>query len=119
MVISPFVSAFFIAAVLAGALNSWHEKLARRVRGKRHLSAAIVTVGALVALILPLGTLGAIAVKETLEAITFVRTTLRSEGTEGLVDRLPPSLQKLGHRLLDEMPQAQADLEDLAGEQGG
>jgi len=95
LIIWPFASAFFIAAVLAGALYPWQKKLTARLKNKRMLAASVLTFGVVLTLVLPLGTTGAIAVKEAFEGIGYVRTTLQSEGVQGLVKRLPTPLQKV------------------------
>ena len=45
VVASPFFEAFFLAAVLAGALQGLHRWLTQRFRGRSGLSAGVITVG--------------------------------------------------------------------------
>jgi predicted PurR-regulated permease PerM len=108
MVIWPFASAFFIAAVLAGALFPWQKRLSARLRNKRMLAAGILVFGVILTLVLPLATTGAIAVREALEGIGYVRTTMRSEGVQGLINRLPAPFRKLAE---DSVGQAMPDEE--------
>jgi predicted PurR-regulated permease PerM len=120
MIIRPFASGFFIAAVLAGAFHPWQVRLTRRLKNRRMLAAGVITLGVVVALVLPLGALGAIAVKEALEGITYVRSTLQSEGVQGLIQELPQFLQNVAQRILEALPEeGQADIGSLAGAQSG
>lgn len=116
---APFARALFLAAVLAGALSPAYERLTRRVRGRRNLAAAITTVLLVLVVVIPLATIAALALKEALDGVAFVRDTLRSEGVHGLVERLPAPLRSLGERVVAEMPQAQGDIEDIAASRGG
>jgi predicted PurR-regulated permease PerM len=85
----PLWRPLLLAAVLGGALGTLHERLAAAVGGRRSLSAALVTVGVVLLLLVPIGFIALIVVKETLGAIAFVRHTLAEQGLPGLVARLP------------------------------
>src|SRR4051794_25974073 len=83
-VIYPFFPAFFIAAVLAGALTPTTDRVTGWLGGRRVLASGILTIAVLLAVILPLATLATIAAKETVEAVTWLRATIKAEGTEGV-----------------------------------
>jgi predicted PurR-regulated permease PerM len=68
------------------------------------------------AFILPIGRVAAIVVKEAVEAITFVRNSLRDSGIEGLIARLPGPLQSMVQRALEMLPHGEEQLQSLAGQ---
>jgi len=64
LVIRPFAAALFMAAVLAVTFQPWYQRLTRRLKGKRTLAASIITVCLVIALVLPVVTLGVVAIRE-------------------------------------------------------
>ncbi len=116
-VIAPFAGAYFIAAVLAGALYPLYLRLTARLRGRRALAAGLLTGAVFLALVLPTGGITALVVKESVDGVTFVRETLSSEGVHGLIRRLPGPLQKLGDRVVSSIPSTADELNTMAGEQ--
>ncbi|HET8539104.1 MAG TPA: AI-2E family transporter [Anaeromyxobacter sp.] len=119
VIVKPFWMAFFMAAVVAAALRRPMEWLARRMGGRRNLAAAVLTVGVLLLAVLPFAGLGAILVKEVIDGIEWVRTTVQSEGARGLIERLPGPVQDAANEILRAIPQPQQQLQRLAGQQGG
>jgi len=119
VIIRPFASALFVAAVLAGALHPWYSRFARRLGGRRQLAAALVTVAVALVVVIPVASLTLVLAREAADGAAYVRDTLRSEGTAGLVADLPAPLRSLARRVLDQLPQDQAQLQDLTGAQGG
>ncbi len=119
MIVRPFWEALFLAAVLAAALRPVMEWLARHLGGRRSLAAAIVTLALLIVVVLPLAGLAAILVGQISDGIQWLRGTIESEGVWGLVERLPPPVQRATRELLELMPQPQRQLQNLAGQQGG
>src|SRR6476660_7902247 len=117
-VIYPFFPAFFIAAVLSGALTPTNDRVAGWLGGRRTLSSGILTIAVLLAVILPLATLATIATKEAVEAVTWLRATVKAEGAEGVVSRLPHWMHSAGEYVIDRLPSAD-DLGQLAGTQSG
>lgn len=101
LVIEPFAKAFFLAAVLAGALYPLHKRLTHRLRGKSNVSAGLLVLGIVVALLLPLSGLTAFAVAEATNGVKYISTTVRQEGVSGLVDKLPRPLRGLTQRVMD------------------
>jgi predicted PurR-regulated permease PerM len=47
LIVGPFAGALFIAAVIAGAISPWYERLAARLRGRRQVAAGLTTAGIL------------------------------------------------------------------------
>jgi len=92
LIARPFWEALFLAAVLAATLHRPMEWLAARLGGRRGAAAAILTLGLLVVVLLPLGTLGAVLIGEIAGGIQWLRDVIQSEGVHGLVARLPETL---------------------------
>jgi predicted PurR-regulated permease PerM len=115
----PFWGPLTLAAVFAAALHSWMNGLARIFHGHRRLAAGVLTLGVFLAVLLPLGGLGAGLVRETLAGVQWLRDALASEGVWGLVRRLPDPVEALIHRLVDTIPAPDQLLQDLAGARGG
>lgn len=116
---SPFWVPLTLAAVFAAALQGWANGLARLLRGRRRLAALLLTLGVVVAVLLPLFGLGAAMVQEILAGIAWVRGALESEGIWGLVHRLPGPVQELAQRLVAAIPDPQRLLQSLAGARSG
>jgi len=100
-VFRPFGAALFLAAVLAMVLWPLHQWLTARFRGHPAPAAGVLVV-LLIALVLgPLVGLSAFLVAETANGVQFVSETLRSEGTRGLIEKLPDTLERQVLRLLE------------------
>ena len=94
--------------------------MARRgLRGRRNLAAAIVTITVLLVAVIPLAGLAALLVVQIGDGVQWLRETIQSEGVWGLVERLPPAVQRAAGELLQLMPQPEQQLQKLAGQQGG
>src|SRR5688572_14234389 len=78
LVVMPFATAFFLAAVLAGALYPLHRRLTTLFRGRAGLSAGLLIVGAALVLLVPVAGLTAVVVKEAAEGYRWVAQTVRS-----------------------------------------
>jgi predicted PurR-regulated permease PerM len=115
----PFFGPLVLASVFAAALHSWMDALTPLLRGHRRLAAGILTLGVLLAVLVPLGGLGAGLARETLAGVQWLRDALESEGVWGLVRRLPGPAEQLVHRLVDAIPAPEQLLQDLAGSRGG
>ena len=123
LVVQPFAKAFFLAAVLAGALYGLHKKLTKGLRGRANLSAGLLCFGVVVALLLPLTGFTAFLISEAASGMRFIQNTLRTEGVEGLKDRLPAPVRKLSDTLMErfqvEEMQLDEKLQEQVSEQGG
>jgi predicted PurR-regulated permease PerM len=118
-VVSPFWVAFFFAAVLAAALKPPMNWLSAKLGGRRNVAASILTVGVLLAVVLPIAALGAILVREAIEGVQWFRQALDSEGIWGLVRRLPGPFEDYARKLIGAVPQPQQQIQKVVGEQGG
>jgi predicted PurR-regulated permease PerM len=119
-VLQPIASGVFVGAVLAGVLWPVHERLTRRLHGRRGLAALVWILAIVVMLAGPIVAFSTFAVKETVEGWHFLTTTLQSEGVEGLVSRLPEWLQGAVRHLIKDLPIYEAgDLASQVGVRGG
>jgi predicted PurR-regulated permease PerM len=105
--------------VFAAALQGWAGALPALLRGRRRLAALLLTAGVLLAVLLPLGGLGAAGTREVLGGIQWVRGALASEGIEGLLRRLPDPVEMLARRLVAAVPDPQSLLRSVAAAGGG
>jgi predicted PurR-regulated permease PerM len=117
LLIRPFAEAFFLAAVLAGAFHRLHKRMTRNLRGRDNLAAGLLCFMVIVALLLPLTGLTAFVVGEVTEGVQFVSRTLRSEGLEGLIQRLPGPAQNLAEKVMERIPVREQQLEKQLQEQ--
>src|SRR6185295_9096248 len=97
----------------------WQETLRRSVGGRRQVAAALLTLAVLLLLVVPVGAVTVSLGRQVVEGIGYVRDTLRQGGLPALVDKLPPSLQGLGDRILEQLPHGQEEIQELAGNQTG
>jgi predicted PurR-regulated permease PerM len=119
LIIQPFAAALFIAAVIAGAVNPWYERLAARLKGRRQIAAGLTTAGILLIVVLPLASISVVLANDVAAGANYVRKTLRSEGVQGLVNDLPRPLRALAEKVMTRLPQDQGDLQDLTQKQSG
>ena len=96
----PLAEALFMAAVLAVVLAPLQARLARWLRGRPQVSAAILVVAVLLLVVGPILALSAVAVRETTEGVKFLLETVRSEGMTGLLQRLPAPIDEYAARAL-------------------
>lgn len=119
MILQPVAIALFLAAVLAGTLAPVQVRLARRLGGRRGLSALLLVLAVLIVLVGPLAALSAVLVNEASDGLKFVLDTVRSEGVSGLVARLPEPLQQGAQFVLRHLGDLNQLLERTLPAQGG
>jgi predicted PurR-regulated permease PerM len=112
LIIKPFASAFFRAAVLAGALFPLEKWLTHKLRGRKNLSAAILTIGIVLILVGPIAGIATFIVSEVATGVRYVSKTVRSEGVSGLVEKLPPRARSLAQKALDRIPVEEEQLDE-------
>lgn len=95
----PLWRPLLVAAVLAGVLSPAYEATVRRLGGRRSLVAGLFTAATVGLILIPLALLAMIAVREAIEAFGVVRTTIASEGIEGLIAKAPDSIEGFLRRL--------------------
>ena len=119
LIVEPFAAALFLAAVLAGALSPWYERLAARLRGRRQIAAGLTTTAMLLVVVLPLASISMVLAKEVTDGAAYVRNTLRSEGVQGIVNDLPRPLRALAQKGMTQLPQDQESLQQMTEKQSG
>jgi predicted PurR-regulated permease PerM len=117
LLIRPLAKGFFLAAVLAGALYGTHKRMTRAFRGRSNLSAGLICFGVIVALLLPLTGFTAFFITEATDGIRFIQETLRKEGVDGLIERLPAPARNLANRALERLPMEEEQLDKTLQQQ--
>ena len=117
LVVMPFATALFLAAVVAGALHPLHRRLTGLVRGRSGLSAGLLVIGVALVLLVPVTGLTAVVVKEASDGYRWVASTVRSEGMNGLIERLPDRLEAPVRSLMDRFDVEAVDLNQQLGSQ--
>ena len=103
-VVWPLWRPLLVAAVLAGVLSPLYERTVARFAGRRSLAAALFTAATVVLILIPLALLATIAVREAIEAINIVRSTIAAEGVGGLISKAPDWLEGGLHRIEKQLP---------------
>ncbi|AGC43042.1 hypothetical protein MYSTI_01710 [Myxococcus stipitatus DSM 14675] len=117
LVVQPFAKAFFLAAVLAGALYGGYSWLSRKLRGRKNISAGLVCTAVILALLIPVGGFTAFIVAEVSSGAQFVTRTVQQEGVEGLVQKLPAPLRQGVEGLLKRLPVEEVHLDEKLQQQ--
>jgi len=91
----PLWQPLLVAAVLAAAVMHWQDRLSAALGGRRHLAGGLFVLALVVLVLAPLAWVISVAVREAIQAVQFVRTTLQTQGQEGLLAYLPDRLAGL------------------------
>src|SRR4051812_19333341 len=92
-VLLPVWKPLLVAAVLAGGLGPLHDRLARRLRGHRGLAAALLVVGVILLLLVPIAIMLAVLIPQILEGVSWVTHELGTGGVNALIEHAPASLR--------------------------
>jgi predicted PurR-regulated permease PerM len=114
----PLWKPLLVGAVLATGLLPWHDRLSGRLRGRRNLAAALLVIGLILLVLLPLGWVISVAVKESMAGVAFLRETLQTHGREALLGRLPDWLADPIRNFLASFSTGLDDIGALAKERG-
>ena len=93
LVVWPLWEPLLVAAVLAGVLEPLYERVLPRFGGRRSLLAALFTSGTVLLILVPLGALALVAIREAFAIAATVRETLASDGLSGLIAKAPDPLE--------------------------
>jgi len=104
MMIMPFASALFLAAVLAASLIGIHDRLSRRLRGRPAVAAALLTLLLVLAIVGPVASLAAVTIGEASQGVNYISKALETGGIRELAHRLPQNVSARADRLLDALP---------------
>jgi predicted PurR-regulated permease PerM len=118
LVIWPLLAALFLASVLASALHPWQDRLARRLGNRMRVAAGILTVGVVVALVVPLAFIGSVVVQEVIEWVGIVRTAFEQAGIEGVIELLPERLRGVARSLVRRTPLGNVELQGVSAPGG-
>ncbi len=94
IVVRPFVGAFFAAAVLAGVMQRPQRALTARLGDRPNLSAGLMTAMVVLVVVIPIGVMGLMVVKEGTRVVRWTIETARDEGIDGLVKPLPAPMRR-------------------------
>jgi predicted PurR-regulated permease PerM len=109
----PFIEALFLAAVLAGALFPWQQRVAARLRGRKKLSAALLSTGTALVVLGPIAAISVVLVQQSVETGRFIASAVQEGGgVVGLVDKLPAPVNGYARDLLDMAPIEPKELDD-------
>ncbi|MBK5255685.1 MAG: AI-2E family transporter [Vicinamibacteria bacterium] len=109
----PFAEALLMAAVLASAFSPWFERLARRLKQRRMITAGLFVTAVVFALVLPVVAMVLAVAQQADDAFRPIRATFQAEGLNGVLDDLPPPLPDLARRAIDYLPRGQQQVEEL------
>lgn len=119
IVFRPFMEALLLAAVIAAALHPFYGWVTKKLRYRGTLSAALVTLFVIIAVLLPLGSLTGMLVREVIDVTKEIAGVVQSEGLEGVVRRLPTPIQRYVARHADRFPETWTKLQSsLVGGSG-
>lgn len=113
LVVAPFASVLFMAAVVASVLGPLTTAIARRMKGARGPAAALITIGLLLALAGPLAAMITVVIGQATEAVNWLGRAVHQEGISGLIGRFPESLQPLASELAERLPHGAKEFEEL------
>ena len=119
LVVWPLAYALLLAAVLAAVLSPIQKRIARWLGGRRKLAAGILVFSVLVVLIGPLVAMSAFAINEASAGVRFIVETVRGEGLNGLIDRLPAPLDRLADAARARLGDLGELIETQVGKQSG
>src|ERR687887_2462560 len=88
----PLWQPLLVAAVLAAATIRWHDRASETLGGRRQLAAALFVLALVLLVLVPLSWVVTVAVREAIQAVHFVRTTLQTQGPEAFLAYLPERL---------------------------
>jgi predicted PurR-regulated permease PerM len=121
LIFFPLWRPLLVAAVLAGTLGTWHDRLANRMGRRRTLSAVIFTLGTVMLILLPFAALAIFAVEQAIAVAGLIRVTLKEsgeDGLQGLVHALPEGIERAANQLLQYLPAEMKNM-DSRMSQGG
>ena len=91
----PLWQPLLIAAVLAAAVMPWQDRLSAALGGRTQLAGGLLVLALVLLVLAPFAWVVSVAVREAIQAVQFVRTTLQTQGQEGLLAYLPDRLAGL------------------------
>lgn len=99
-VFTPLWRPLLLGTTFAAIAGRLQERLVRRMWGRRHLSALVVTLATLVLILAPLALVGVEAIRQALDAPAWVREALKTQDYQSMLGRLPDKIERLLRPLL-------------------
>lgn len=115
MLLAPFATPLYLAAVLAGVLYPAMAPMTRRQRVRPGFAAGLLTIGVLVAVVIPLGWLGTVFVQQGIHFAAAARDLIAGRSLEELLARLPAPLQTTAAWLRPHIEQSLPQLQESLG----
>ena len=106
-VLSPVWQPLLFAAMFAASLFGLQEKLTKRLRGRSHAAAGLLTLGVILLILTPLAILATIAIREAIDAFAMLRELYRNFRTGGVdvaVAGLPDGIERVVKSVVDKLP---------------
>lgn len=111
LVVRPLAAALFMASVLAVTFHPWRQRLTARLGGHRTTATFIITLGLAIALVLPVVSLGVVAVREAADTTDYLHQVLAEQGVEGVIKLIPEPMQGWIDRVWQQMPRKDQNAE--------
>ena len=110
-VVSPFWAPLLLAGVLAAVCQSTLAWLSRLMRGRRRSAGALITLGVLVVIVLPLASIATFGAREAISGFSYLRDTM---GVQSVSDLKYVPLPRPVQKALDAAHLTRAQLHDFA-----
>ncbi|HEY8922866.1 MAG TPA: AI-2E family transporter [Polyangia bacterium] len=88
-VVWPMWKPLLLAAVVAGALSRWHDRLASAFKGRRTISATLMTLAVILVVLIPIAASVLLATKQILQLAQTVRHLSGHEAAASVLRQLP------------------------------
>ena len=96
----PIWKPLLIGTVFAATLYTWYERATRKLWQRPYLTAGVFTVGVLLLILAPLAILTLEAIRQAIEAAGLVRDTLQRGGLQGILRKLPDTIENFVRPLI-------------------
>jgi predicted PurR-regulated permease PerM len=91
----PIWKPLLLGTVFAASVAGLHGRLCKRLWGRSYLSATIFTLAAALLILAPLAALIIEAIRQAIEALTIVRQALERGGLQGMLRKLPDTVENV------------------------
>ncbi|MBL9037591.1 MAG: AI-2E family transporter [Archangium sp.] len=104
IIVWPIATPLFFGAVLAGSLYPAHVRLTRRLRNRPRLSAALLTLSALIGVVGPFVILVALGITQASRVAAMAEAASKNGSLDAAIARLPGVLHGAAWALVDRVP---------------
>jgi predicted PurR-regulated permease PerM len=94
IVLRPVLADLLLAACVAAVTWPLQEWLCKKLRGRRGVSAGVLTLGVILLVVGPIATLLAMVVRDADDGVRFLVETAKSEPVQDLLGRLPDGVRR-------------------------